>query len=80
MAKAKYDWLRFWVHFAFGTILGLIISFAIFGFWFDLSPMTSWALIAGTTLTIAILGAVYGDPFWTKLLESRFFRFLAYWS
>ena len=79
MASEKYDWLRFWVHFAFGVILGLILSVAIFGFWFELSSSARWILIAGVTLTIGIIGGVYGDLFWTKLLESRFFRLLANW-
>jgi hypothetical protein len=78
--KTKYDWLRFWMHFAFGIVLGLVVSFAVFGSWFDLSSIARLALIAGITLTVAILGGLYGDLFWTRLLESRFFRFLAYWS
>lgn len=79
MAKEKYDWLRFWVHFAFGILPGLVIGVAIFGFWFELSSIARWTLITGVTLTIAILGGLYGDPFWTRLLESRFFRLLAHW-
>jgi hypothetical protein len=79
MTSTGYDWLKFWVHFAFGTVLGLVISIAVFGFWFELPSIVTWSLIAGVTLTIATLGGVYGDPFWTRLLESRFFKLLAHW-
>lgn len=79
MTKGKYDWLRFWVHFAFGIILGLVISVAVFGFPLDLWSAARWTLIAGLTLTIAIVGGLYGDPFWTRLLESRFFKLLVHW-
>jgi hypothetical protein len=78
--KAKYDWLKFWVHFTFGTFLGLVVSFAVFGSWFDLFSAQRWILTAGTTLIVGILGGFFGDLLWTRLLGSRFFRLLSHWS
>ena len=80
MEKEKFDWLRFWLHFLFGAVLGFVMSFSVFDLAFEFSNSVTWALTLITTLSIAILGGLYGDPFWTRLLESRLFRFLFYWG
>lgn len=68
------------MHFVIGAIFGLTLGFVFFGYWLEVPLVMQGLLITGVSLTMAILGAIHGDRFWTRLFESRLFRILLRWG
>jgi len=70
----SYDWQRFWIHFVCGALFGAGIGFC---FWLQNWPsgLPAWVYITFLSLAIALLGGIYGDSFWERLL-----RFIGRWG
>jgi hypothetical protein len=67
MAEHNYDWLRFWVHFVCGALLGGLLGIH----W--QSPL--W--ICGCALAVGLVAGIWGDRFWNRFLENM--RWLRWW-
>jgi hypothetical protein len=66
--EQPYDWQRFWIHFVFGALLGALIGFfSWFRPWYP--GLSMWHCIAIPSLALALLGGIYGDRFWERLLS-----------
>lgn len=69
MSDKDYDWFRFWVHFAFGALLGAVMGLV---FWMQSwhPGLPLWLWVGGFSLGIALVGGTYGDRFWGWLLSN----------
>jgi hypothetical protein len=59
------DWAKFVLHFIFGVFIGVILEIG-WGIFFDIE---SWVDLIWLPIVIGILGGMYGDRFWEKLLN-----------
>lgn len=80
MIEKPMDWLRFWIHFAFGAFLGFVFGASFFGLVLDIESPVRWLLVSVATLTLGVLGGLYGDPFWERVLASRFVQWFLHWG
>jgi hypothetical protein len=66
--EQPYDWQRFWIHFVFGALFGALIGFfSWFRNWYP--GLSVWHCIVIPSLALALLGGIYGDRFWERLLS-----------
>jgi len=59
------DWTKFILHFIFGLFLGILVTVG-YGFFFDAK---SWIELIWFPVLIGVLGGIYGDRFWEKILS-----------
>lgn len=72
----KIDWLRFWIHFLIAGLVGVVVSLSIFGLAFAMGSFAQFSAVITMSLTFAVLGGLYGEVFWERLLRDGFIRFL----
>ena len=66
------NWTKFWLHFAFGAIIGIVVGFGIFA-QTEYASSTSdsntplVAILCLTSLILGLLGGVYGDDLWAQI-------------
>lgn len=78
MEAERLDRLRFWIHLIFGAFIGALTGVVILFAWFSALTAVSLFLFCVWTLTIALLGGLYGDRFWDAL--GRLYRFFTRWD
>ena len=66
--EQPYDWQRFWTHFVCGALFGVFLG-AVFWFRTWDPGLSAWLCIGGTSLAVALLGGVFGDRFWERLVR-----------
>jgi hypothetical protein len=74
MDAHDYDWLRFWIHFVCGALLGGLLGT---GSWLHHwhSGMSPLFWIGGCALAAGLVAGIWGDRFWESFLEDiRWFR------
>jgi len=63
----KIDWFEFWIRFACGALLGLLISFRLVLYWYDENPAILVLVGVGVMLLCGFAAARYGDRFWCSI-------------
>ncbi|MEX2581376.1 MAG: hypothetical protein WD342_20130 [Verrucomicrobiales bacterium] len=66
------NWTKFWLHFAFGAIIGIVIGFGIFAQTefasaTDGSRTPILTILSISSLTIGLLGGLFGDDLWAQI-------------
>ena len=63
----KNDWFEFWIRFACGALLGLLISIRLVLYWYDENPAILVPVGVGVILLSGFAAARYGDRFWHSI-------------
>ena len=68
------NWTKFWLHFAFGIIVGVVVGFGFFA-QSEYASSTSDSntplivIISLTSLSLGLLGGIYGDELWAQIYK-----------
>ena len=69
MDNKDYDWFRFWVHFVFGVLLGVVMGL-VFCMRSRQPSLHPWLLACCCSLIMGFAGGIYGDRFWEWFLRN----------
>ena len=72
--KKKYDWLGFWVHFAFGALLGAGLGLRVWIGHLNGSTAAGWCCIIGGSLLFGLVLGVCKDGFWEGMKAWSWWR------
>ena len=63
----KIDWFEFWIRFACGALLGLLISIRLVLYWYDENRAILVLVGVGVVLLCGFAAARYGDKVWYSI-------------
>ena len=66
------DRMKFWLHFVFGAILGVVLGLGIFSQTSYASSTSDWegpltVILLGSAVVVGTLGGFYGDELWAQI-------------
>jgi hypothetical protein len=66
--NGRFDWWRFWVHFAFGAVLGGLAGVYLWVRYWPHSPL-GWLAIPAVGIPLGVVAGYFGEQYWESFRD-----------